>query len=55
MIQCVLSPTLSLHFAYPSLMPFSPYSLSSLLAQACAHAHKVHSLEKPSQQFGLGV
>lgn len=28
MIQCVLSPTLSLHFAYPPFVPSSPYSLS---------------------------
>lgn len=40
MIQCVLSPTLSLHFAFPSFMPFSPHSLSfstSLCTRTLVH------------------
>lgn len=36
MIQCVLSPTLSLHFAHPSFMPLSPCFSSSFSTQACA-------------------
>lgn len=59
MIQCVLSPTISLHFPHP-LAPFYPPRFRLLAdARACTHwsthAHKIHSLEKPSQQFGPGV
>lgn len=57
MIQCFLSPTLSRRFPSLSHCSFSLSFSTSFCTRTLVHTdtHKVHSLEKPSQQFGLGV